>query len=327
MELSKDQKLKLYTNLVRVRKMDEMMVKGLMSGKIVLFFHSQQGQEAVGVGACTFLRKDDYVFYSHRGHGISKLLPKGFSPRTIIAEHYGKATGSCGGMTSFHASDMELGIPGCSGTLGGDFVIAAGLGIAAKMRGKGQVVVCIEGEGTYGRGTFHETMLMAANWKLPLIWGVENNQYMGATPISEIHPKENIADLAIGYGVPGVVVDGQDVVAVYEAFQAAVDRARAGEGPSMIECKTYRFRSHAEGIPDLRIIEPRPQEEIEAWKKRDPVNVFRERLLREGVLTQTEVDRIDREATGEMEEAERLATQDPFPSDPQTLIKRALYAD
>jgi TPP-dependent pyruvate/acetoin dehydrogenase alpha subunit len=327
MELTKVQKIKLYTNLVRVRKLDEMMVKGLMSGKIVLFFHSQQGQEAVGVGACTFLRKDDYVFYSHRGHGISKLLPKGFSPRTIIAEHYGKATGSCGGMTSFHAADMELGVPGISGTLGGDFVVAAGLGIAAKMRGKGQVVVCIEGEGTYARGTFHETMLMAANWKLPVIWGVENNQYMGATPISEIHPKENIADLAIGYGVPGIVVDGQDVVAVYEAFQAAIARARSGDGPSMIECKTYRFRSHAEGIPDLKIVEPRPQEEIEAWKKRDPVSLLRERLLKERVLTQADVERIDHEATEEMEEAERLATQDPFPSDCHALIKRALYAD
>jgi len=328
MELTKEQKIKLYTNMVRVRKLDEMMVKGLMSGKNLVFFHSQQGQEAVGVGACTFLEKDDYTFVSHRGHGISKLLPKGVPPRVIIAEHYGKATGTCGGLTSFHAADMEVGIPGMSGTLGGDFVIAAGLGIAAKMRGKGQVVVCIQGEGTYARGTFHETMLMAANWKLPLIYGVENNQYMGATPISEIHPKENFSDLAIGYGVPGVVVDGQDVIAVYEAVQKEVDRARAGDGPSLIEFKTYRIRSHAEGIPDLRIVEPRPQDEIDIWKKRDPIQLFEAKLLKERVLTKKEIDKIIREATEEMEEAERLATEDPLPSgDPYTYLRKALYAD
>jgi len=325
MELTKEQKIKLYTNMVRVRKLDEMMVKGILAGKTLAFFHSQQGQEAVGVGACTFLRKDDFIFYSHRGHGISKLLPKGVPSRAIIAEHYGKATGTCGGISGFHTSDMELGIPGISGTLGGDFVIAAGLGIAAKMRGKGQVVVCIQGEGTYGRGTFHETMLMAANWKLPVIWGVENNLYMGCTPISEIHPKENFADLAVGYGVPALVVDGQDVIAVHEAFQTAVDRARAGEGPSMIECKTYRIRSHAEGIPDLRITEPRPQEEIEAWKKRDPINLFQEKLLKEGILTPVNVEWIDREATKEMEEAERVATEDPLPD--KAVLQKALYAD
>jgi pyruvate dehydrogenase E1 component alpha subunit len=137
---------------------------------------------------------------------------------------------------------------------------------------------------------------------------------------------ENLADLAFGYGVPGFVVDGQDVIAVYETVQAAVDRARSDEGPSLIECKTYRIRPHAEGVPDLKITQPRPQEEIEAWKKRDPINLFSERLLKEGILTQININRIDREATEEMEEAERLAIEDPLHADPETLLKRALYA-
>ena len=325
MQLTKEQKIKLYINLVRVRKLDNLMSNAVLKGKLV-FFHSQQGQEAVGVGSCTFLRKDDYIFQSHRGHGISKTLPKGLHPRKIIAEHLNKVTGSCSGISCFHIADMELGILGISGTLGGDFVVAAGVGISAKLKGKGQVVVCIQGEGTYGRGPFHEAMLMAANWKLPIVWVIENNQYMGYTPISEIHPVENLADLAFGYGVPGFVVDGQDVIAVYETVQAAVDRARSDEGPSLIECKTYRIRPHAEGVPDLKITQPRPQEEIEVWKKRDPINLFSERLLKEGILTQIHINRIDREATEEMEEAERLAIEDPLHADPETLLKRALYA-
>jgi TPP-dependent pyruvate/acetoin dehydrogenase alpha subunit len=327
MKLTKEQMMKLYKNMVRVRKLDEVMVKALLAGKIPSFFHSQQGQEAVGVGVCSFLRKDDYLMFSHRGHGIGKTLPKGVPPRAIIAEHYGKVTGSCGGMSGFHTADMELGIPGISGTLGGGFVLAAGLGIATILRGEGQVVVCIEGDGTYCRGTFHEAAIMAANWNLPIVWVIENNQYMTFTPICEYYPMENIADLAFGYGMPGVVVDGQDVIAVYEAAQNAVDRAREGKGPSLIECKTYRFRSHAEGVPDIKGTELRPQEEIEMWKKRDPVNLFREKLLKEGVFKQVDVDRIDREAAEEMEAAERLATEDPMTADPEIFLKRALYAN
>jgi TPP-dependent pyruvate/acetoin dehydrogenase alpha subunit len=317
MKLKREQKLKLYTNLVRVRKLDEMMVKALLAGKLSSHWTSQKGQEAVGVGASSFLRKHDYVFYCHRGHGIS--------PGVYIAEHFGKGTGGACGMKYYSHFDMELGIPGLSGTLGGDFVLAAGIGIAAKKRGKGQVVVCMQGDGTYGRGTFHEAALMAANWKLPVIWGVENNQYMIYTPTSEIYPKENIADLAFGYGMPGIVVDGQDVIAVCEAFQAAVDRARAGEGPSLIECKTYRIEPHVYAMGDLKGWKPRPQEEIDVWRKRDPINLFRERLLKEGILKKADVDRIDRDVAKEMEEAERFADESP-PPDPE-ILKQALYSD
>ena len=166
---------------------------------------------------------------------------------------------------------------------------------------------------------------MAANWKLPIVWVVENNQYMMYTPTCDIYPKENISDLAFGYDMPGVVADGQDVVAVYNAVQTAVDRARAGEGPSMIECKTYRIGPHVEAMLDLKRTVPRSREEIEPWLERDPIILFRERLLNEGILTQADVDRIDREAAEEMEEAERFAAES-LPPDPE-ILKTALYAD
>jgi TPP-dependent pyruvate/acetoin dehydrogenase alpha subunit len=326
MKLNKEQKLKLYENMVRVRKLDELMVKALLSGKIVSFFHSQEGQEAVGVGACTFLREDDYIFTGHRGHGIGKALSKGVSPRKIIAEHYCKTTGFCSGISGFHICQPELGVMGHGAVLGGEFVLTAGTAIAAQMRGKGQVAICFQGDGTHCRGPFHEAMIMAARWKLPFIDIIENNQYMINTPTSEIYPMENLADLALGYHVPGVTVDGQDVVAVHEAVQTAVDRARAGEGPSVIECKTYRIRAHSEGSRALKINKPRPQEEIDAWKERDPIKLFRERLLKEGALREPDIERIDREATEEMDEAERLAAADPVLDDP-SLLQKVLFAE
>lgn len=325
MKITKEQQVKLYTDMVRVRKLDETLINGLFAGKVMGFYHSTQGQEAPGVAACALLRKDDYLFYTHRGHGVGKTLPKGVSATALIAEHYGKATGSCGGMAGFHTCEIELGIPGLGGTVGGEFTLAAGMGIAAKMRGKGQVVASFLGDGATGRGTFHTAMLMAANWKLPVVWICENNLYGQFVPISIAYPKENIADLAFGYGIPGVIVDGQDVIAVYEAVSTAVDRARAGEGPSLIECKTYRFRSHLEGFPDFIGAGLRNEDEVETWKKKDPIELFKKNLLEQGILTGADIERIDREAAEEMEEAEKFASESP-PPDPE-ILKKALYAD
>lgn len=324
MKLEKEQLITLYRHMVRVRKLDETITHALYTGTLPGFYHPQIGQEAVGVGACSFLRKDDYLFYTHRGHGIGKVLPKGVEPRRILAEHYGRASGCCGGLSGFHTADMSLGIPGISGTIGPEFVLSAGFGYAAKMRGQGQIVMCIQGEGATGRGTFHEGMLMSANWKLPVVWVIENNLYMVTTPVSELYPKENFADLAFGYGIPSEIVDGQDVLCVYEAVQKAIDRARAGDGPSLIECKTYRIPPHALGLPDIKTAKPRPQDEIEPWKKRDPILLFGEKLLREGILTEVFIDQIDREATAEMEEANRFAMASPNPS--PEILDTALYA-
>jgi len=325
MKLEKEHLVRLYTNLVRARKLDEVCIKGLYEGKVVAFFHSGQGEEAVGVGGCTSLRSDDYIYPHHRGHGIAHVISKGLEPKAFLAEHHGKATGAAGGIAGFHAAAPELGIMGAAGTIGSQFPVSAGWALAAKKRGKGQVVVCFFGDGSSNRGTLHEAMNLAAVWKLPVVWVCENNLYAQFMPIKDAYAREDIADLATGYGMPAVVVDGQDVVAVHEAVQVAVEKAREGEGPSLIECKTYRFRGHVEGVPDISHVDPRPQEEVEAWMKRDPIKLFREKLLERGVLTPADIKRIDDEATAEIEEAERFAIESPLP-DP-AILERCLYAD
>jgi pyruvate dehydrogenase E1 component alpha subunit len=326
MKLTNEQMKKLFVNMVRVRKLDELMVKLLETGKVGTFWHSAQGQEAIGVGACTFLREGDYIYGSHRGHGITKVLPKGISVRELIAEHYCRTTGLCCGISGHHPIKMELRAMGLSALLGMDFGMATGTAIVAKMDGKGDVVLCFQGDGTFARGTFHECMIMAASWKLPIIYVCEANQLSMTSPTSDIFPMKNVADLAFGYQVPGVVVDGQDVIAVYEAVQTAIDRARAGEGPSLIECKTFRYRSHAEGIPNISGVKVRTKEEIDALKERDPIKLFKEKLLGKGILSQAEVEEIDNKAKEEMEEADRLAFADP-PIDNLAILERALYAE
>ena len=250
MKLTKEQKVKLYTNMIRTRKVDEFFVSAFDEKKLAgAFFHSQQGQEAVGTGFYTFLRQDDYLFNSHRGHGIAELISKGVPINKIIAEHYGKVTGTCRGMGYMYTCSLEHGVFGMVGTLGGEAPLAAGVALAAKFRDQGQVVAFVSSDGAMGEGAIHEALLMIANWKLPVVVVASNNQYQMWVPTSAAYPKENIADLAFGYGIPAEVVDGQDVMAVFEAVQTATDRARAGKGPSFIECKTYHFRSHMEGSP------------------------------------------------------------------------------
>jgi pyruvate dehydrogenase E1 component alpha subunit len=246
MQLDKEILTKLYVNLVRGRKFDEAFVKASAEGKMMCLFHSGQGEEAVGVGACTFLRKDDYVSLTHRGHGLPQFISKGAAPAAIFAEHLGKSTGVSRGVTSAgtYLSVPELGILGRSATIGGQFPVTAGWALAAKKRGKGQVVVCFFGDGAANRGTIHEAMNLASLWKLPIVYICSNNLIAQFMPSKDSCCLENIADMAPAYNMPGVVVDGMDVLAVYEATQTAVDRARAGGGPSLIECKTYRFRTH-----------------------------------------------------------------------------------
>jgi len=325
MALTKKQMIKLYTNLVRCRRFDESWVKLFAEGKMYGFYHSGQGEEAITAGSCTFLRQDDYIYPHVRSCGLYHTMCKGADPKYFLAEYYGKATGCCCGLSSFHPAAPEFGILGHTGTLGPQFVISAGWALGAKKKGKGQVVVCFFGDGSSNRGQLHEAFNLAALWKLPVVWVCENNGIAVFQPTKDSCPREDIADLAAGYNMPGVVVDGQDVVAVYEATQVAVDRARAGEGPSLIECKTYRYRSHGEGMPDFIHAEPRPKEEIEAWKKRDPVKLFQEKLLTESILTKADIERIDHEVIVEVEGAVRFAEESP-PPDP-SILKKVLYAD
>jgi pyruvate dehydrogenase E1 component alpha subunit len=226
----------------------------------------------------------------------------------------------------FHADFSEFGMYGGGGTLGSGFPVSVGWGVAAKKNGRGQVVVCFFGDGTVNRGTWHEAANVAAVWKLPVIWVCENNGIAQYVPVQSAYPLEDLAGLASAYGIPAVVVDGQDVVAVAEAVTAAVERARQGKGPSFVECKTARFGPHGIGNPDKVHGKPRDPKAIEELKRRDPIELFRKRLLDQGVLKPEDVARIDDEAQAEVAETERFIAESGFPDDPAILAK-ALYAE
>lgn len=326
MALDKEQKLKLYTNMVRIRKLDAFLVSAHFDKKLSgPFFHSQEGQEAIGVGVCTFLNDDDYVWYTHRGHGICEVVSKGLPVKQVVAEHFGKVTGSCRGLGFINTCSPDIGIFGMGGTVGGESTLAAGVALAAKLRNQNQVVACFIGDGAIGEGSVHTAMLMSANWKLPLIWICSNNGMSMWVPVDVAYPRENIADLAYGYNIPSDIVDGQDVCAVYDAAQTAIDRARSGGGPSFIEFKTCRYRAQVEGAPDLCMDGVRSEEEVQRWKQRDPIKLFQEELCKEGILNQAEIDRINNEADTEMEEAEKFANESPFPE--PKILQEALYAE
>ena len=324
MDLTKEQLVQMYTNLVRARKLDILMVEGLKSGKMSGFFHSGQGEEAVGIGGASFLRDDDYLYPHHRGHCIAFFLARGLSPKGWVAMHYGKMlTEKPEGPTM-----EERGVFGVAGTIGGMFPLAVGWGLAAKKNKRGQVVVCFFGDGSSNRGTLHEGMNAAAVWKLPIVWACDNNLYAQFTPLKDAYARKDVADLATAYDMPAMIVDGQDVLAVHEAIQAAVARARAGKGPSMVEVKTYRYRAHAEGMPDVSHADPRPKEELEAWMKRDPVKLFREKLLEMNILTGADVEKIEKETDAEITALDKMAMESPYPEvkDP-AILDWLLYSE
>jgi len=331
MAVKKELLVKMYKDIVRVRKLDEKFIELLVAGKLSVFYHSGQGHEATGVALCASLRDDDYLFYNHRSHGTNKCLPRGMTAESLLAEHFGKANGAAHGLAGFHYAEPALGILGKGGMVGGEFTLAAGVGIACQLKGKGQIVACCVGDGALGRGTFHEAMLMAATMKLPVLWIVENNMIQQFTPLNAVFPKENLAGFADGFGIPSDIVDGQDVLAVYEAFQPAIKRARLGQGPTLLEIKTYRYRAHLEGVRDYAVQiqgeegRTRPQEEVDAWKKRDPIKLFEKTLTKMKVLKESDFERIDREAKEEMDEAERRSIEGSYPISDD--LERALYAE
>lgn len=314
----------LYTNLVRARAFDELFIKMISEGKLLGFYHPSAGGEAPGVGSCSFLRKDDMVWPHLRGHGIPHMISKGIDVKPYLAEHCGKSSGMCGGMSTFHACDPENGLFGLAGSVGSCFPITLGYGLGARKNGQGQVVLCCFGDGTSSRGTFHESVIMAANWKLPIVYICENNKLGMFVPIEDAHPTDDIADLAQGYGIPGVVVDGQDVVAVAEAADEAIKRARNGQGPTLIECKCERFFSHAIGIPDFVGAQLRSQEEIDQLKQKDPIMLFEKKLRARGVLSDQDISDIRQSAEAEAAKAEQFAAQGKT-TDPECL-ERSLYA-
>lgn len=314
MSLPKEKLVKLYREMLRIRlfeeKVSELFTKALLPG----FIHLYIGQEAVAVGVCANLRKDDYIASTHRGHG--HCIAKGAELKRMMAELFGKKTGYCKGKGgSMHIADYRLGILGANAIVGANIPIAAGAALAAKLRGTDRVAVAFFGDGASNTGAFHEGINMAALWKLPVIFVCENNLYAISTRVSKSTPVTNIADRAASYGIPGVVVDGMDVVAVYKVAHEAVERARKGEGPTLIECKTYRFCGSFEGDPQHY----KTREEMEEWKKKDPLRL-RERLIEKGVLTEAEVEEIEQKIRLAVEEAVEYAEGSPYP-EPEEVTK------
>lgn len=326
MSLTTEQMQKLYRNLIRAFHYNKMMYRRMMQGKLIGFYHPAEGAIAPGVGACTFLNQDDNLNPHHRGHGITHMISKGIDVKSFLAEHTGKDTGCCKGRSAWHFSYPEHKVYQQSGFIGHNFAPSVGWAWAAKRRNRQQVVMNCSGDGSYGEGRAHEAMLMAQNWKLPLIFFCENNGMAIFASAQEMHPMEDISSLALGYGMPAVIVDGQDVFAVAEVVQAAVERAREGKGPTFVEAKTLRFNEHDIGTPDLKGWEDRSEEEHAEMRKREPVALATERVLADGILSQEAIDRLHEEAEGEIAEVEDFADRSEIARPSEEELLAAVFA-
>lgn len=312
MDISKDQLIQMYETMVRIRQFENntwnLYTQGIMQG----LCHLYVGEEAVATGACMALNKDDYIVSTHRGHG--HVVAKGADLNKMVAELLGKGTGYCKGKGgSMHIADVSLGILGANGIVGGGFGIATGAGLSAKMRGTKQVCICFFGDGAAQQGLFHETVNLASIWKLPVIYLCENNLYALSNPQNNNQKIENIADRASAYGISGVIMDGMDVVDVYTKVYEAVQKVRDGEGPILMEAKTYRYKGHFVGDP----VEYIPEGEYDAWIKRCPIKQFKQKLLFDNVLAEKDLEDIENRIQEEIREATDYAKSSALPESDQ----------
>jgi pyruvate dehydrogenase E1 component alpha subunit len=315
MSLTDEKMIELYTTMTKIRMFEGRVADFFAAGKIPGFVHLYIGEEAVASGVCATLRDEDYITSTHRGHG--HLISKGGDIKLMMAELFGKKTGYCKGKGgSMHIADVGLGILGANGIVGGGPPLASGAALAAQYQGKDLVAVCFFGDGAANQGTTHEAMNLATCWKLPVIFINENNMYGISSCTINSMCVADIADRAAAYDMPGVVVDGNDVVAVYEAAFEAVKRAREGSGPSLIECKTYRHRGHFEGDPCVY----RDEDELQEWKAKDPIPRFEKKLLEMMVLTEDKIGEIKNSIAKELDEAVSFAEESAFP-DPSEITE------
>jgi len=299
----RDVLLDLYRRMRLIRACEEQLAKAHQRGLVHGACHTYVGQEAIAVGVCAHLTPDDAVFSTHRGHGHA--LAKGLPPRELFAELYGRATGcSRGRGGSMHLFAPEVGMMGTSGIVGPCILQAAGAGYSSLLNKTGHVAVAFFGDGAVNNGAFHEGLNLAAIWKLPVLFVCENNEFATEVPFTYAAGNPDVAGRGASYGLPGVLVDGNDVEAVHAAAGEAVTRARAGGGPTLIECRTYRTRAHAEGMGDFTY---RTREDVEAWKARCPLQRLRERL------PAADVEAIDTEVAARAADAERFAEASPWP--------------
>lgn len=294
--------------MMRIRafetKVEELFLAGHIAGSVHLYI----GEEAVAAGVCSALRPDDYITSTHRGHGHA--IAKGATMDRMMAELFGKATGYCKGKGgSMHIADFAAGMLGANGIVAGGLPIAVGAALSAKMRGSGQVAVAFFGDGASSRGTFHESLNMASVFQLPVLFVNEHNQYASTTPSSYGVSGKNVSDRAVGYGMPGVMVDGNDAVAVRQAAISAVERARSGKGPTLLECKTYRWKGHYIGDPE----QYRDKEEVARWRGRCPIQQHQSYLVDRGLIRQAEIQEMSQQAEQEVAAAVRFAQDSPLP--------------
>ncbi len=310
MDIPKDELARMYETMVTIRQFEEGVAKLIRDGKIPGVAHLYAGEEAVGVGACSLLSNDDYIASSHRGHG--HLIAKGGDPKGMYAELLGRSLGYCHGKGgSMHIADLDLGMLGANGIVGAQAPIAVGAAFAARYKGSRAVSVCFFGDGATNEGAFHEAVNLAALLKLPVIFVCENNLYGEYTRQDRHQTIRDVAERAKAYNMPAVIVDGMDVLAVRQAVDEAIERARVGEGPSLVECKTYRFFDH-QGVGDGAA--DRPAEEIAEWRARDPILRFRSHLIETETLTEAEVAEIEQRVAGRIAEAIAFAEAAPLPT-------------
>ena len=313
--------LALYRTMLLIRRTEEQMARAHAMGLIPGACHTYVGEEAVATGVCANLRDDDAVFSTHRGHGHA--LAKGVPAREVAAELFGRVTGcSKGRGGSMHLFKPEVGMMGTSGIVGPCILQATGAGYTFKLLHTDRVGVAFFGDGAVSNGAFHEGLNMAAIWDLPVLFICENNMYATEVPFSSATKNTDVAARASTYGMSAIAVDGNDVFAVYEAAQQAVDRARSGAGPTLIECRTYRTRAHAEGMRDAGY---RTLEELDSWKRRDPIETYRQHVIEAGLASADDFAAVDAEIKAVVDEAVQFATNSPFP-DPAT-VSNYVYSD
>lgn len=319
-DIPSDVLLNMYRKMVEIRQFEDTVYMMFLQGTVPGTVHLYQGQEAVAVGVCANLKKDDVVLSTHRvdGHAIAK----GVSMRSCLAELFGKATGCCGGRGgAMHLGDMSVGMVPAIAIVGGGIPIATGCALAFKFQKRDNVAVTLFGDGATNTGVWHEALNMGAIWDLPAIYVCENNLYGASTRINKVMKVKDVTDRAAAYGMPGVIVDGNDVIEVYKATREAVNRARSGGGPTLLECKTYRRGGHSRGDAN----QYRDKEEEKVWLARDPIVIAQNRLKELGVLTDSLKEKIDEEVKAQIQDAIAFAESSPYPA-PEDCLK-GLWAE
>ncbi|MHA1697158.1 MAG: thiamine pyrophosphate-dependent dehydrogenase E1 component subunit alpha [Candidatus Helarchaeota archaeon] len=314
-DLTDPQLLQMFEIMYKIRQFELTAYDLLGQNMIPGTLHTYAGEEAVATGVCLNLTDEDYVSSTHRGHG--HCIAKGADINKMMAELFGKKTGYCKGKGgSMHITDFKVGMLGANGIVGAGIPIAVGAGLTCKLKYPGRVSVAFFGDGASNQGTFHESINLAAAWNLPVIFVCENNLYAMGTDIRKVTANPNIADRAIGYGIKGIIADGMDVLDVYKKAKEAIEHARNGGGPTLLECKTYRIKGHSRYDPALY----RPKEEVEEWMKRDCITNFKEKILiGEKHIDQNVIHEIEQKVIRQIEQAVNFAKESPFPENSSAL--------